>query len=896
MTSTVHALSIRDQIAFFWRHVPLLAKWPVVSGVLLIGLWLWIGSTLHRETHETRAHAYQAASTQARTYAEQIDRSIAHLDYIMQSLQFQWQENGGRLNLEKQLNAGLVPKAAQISVTLFDRLGMPVTSTHPAIMTKQSVAAAETFRAHLDRPDQDMMIFPPRHSIITGRDVIILSRRLEAPDGTFAGVLMVAIAPDFLASFVDESNLGEGNFVAVRGTDGAFFVSKTRGGIRSRDPIFIGQNDRSDPTATVYRPADQYQDHKSRIVSWNTLAHYPLRVVVGLRDETISADYQSRSRELYLTGFAGTLLLSLLGIAGLRRCIFQARHIQYAREIHEAYRMATENAREGFYMLRPLYGPDRAVTDFLIEDCNERGARYRARPKEALIGKTMSAVLPIISEAYMLTACHQAMETGFFEGEKRFPARGAQAAQWLHIRMVRSSAGLAVTLRDTTEGKAHEETLVQLVNADAVTTLPNRYWLMQHLPVAVEHARTTHTQLAVMFVDLDDFKNINDTLGHAVGDQLLRAAALRLQAVIGPDDTIARLGGDEFTIIVQAAERREDVAMLAERVIDTLKRPFVLGNGDAPHFVHASIGMSLFPQDGSDGETLLKRADIAMYAAKAAKKGTFCFFEAIQEQRLVMRLTREAELKQGIGRGELILHYQPRVRSDTGEITSMEALVRWVHPTLGLLPPSDFIAMAEITGLIVPLGAEVVRLACRQLAHWKRQGLQVVPISVNVSAQQIDTGTVSSMLVSALKENGLETHLLEVEVTESATVTKHGTAVTELAAIQHTGIKLYVDDFGTGYSCLAQLKDLDMDGLKIDRAFTSRLGNSSTDAALFEAIVSMAHALAMRVVAEGVETVEQLAVLRALGCEEVQGYYISRPVAAAEAGLLLEKRFLFPST
>jgi EAL domain-containing protein (putative c-di-GMP-specific phosphodiesterase class I) len=225
----------------------------------------------------------------------------------------------------------------------------------------------------------------------------------------------------------------------------------------------------------------------------------------------------------------------------------------------------------------------------------------------------------------------------------------------------------------------------------------------------------------------------------------------------------------------------------------------------------------------------------------------------------------------------------------------MEALVRWVHPVLGLIPPNEFIPMAEKTGLIVPLGAEVARMACEQLAQWKEQGLRVVPISINVSAEQIDTGTVSTMLTSALREYGLDASLIEIEITESAMVMENGVGVDELAAIQKAGIKLYVDDFGTGYSCLAQLKRLDMDGLKIDRAFTSQLLNGRADAALFEAIVAMAHALDMRVVAEGMETAEQLAALQALSCDEVQGYLVSEPVLAADAALLLRKRFLFSS-
>jgi EAL domain-containing protein (putative c-di-GMP-specific phosphodiesterase class I) len=334
---------------------------------------------------------------------------------------------------------------------------------------------------------------------------------------------------------------------------------------------------------------------------------------------------------------------------------------------------------------------------------------------------------------------------------------------------------------------------------------------------------------------------------------------------------------------------------MAERIIETLRSPFTLGDTQRQHVVHASVGISLFPVDGADGSTLLKHADIAMYAAKAQQKGTYRFFEPSLERRLVARLTREAELKMAIARGELVLHYQPRVSGDAVEITSMEALVRWMHPVQGLMPPNEFIPLAERTGLIVALGEQVIRMACEQLAQWKRQGLPVVPISVNVSAQQLDTGTLSAALAGALREHALDTGLVEVELTESATVTENGAARGELAAIQAAGIKLYVDDFGTGYSSLAQLKRLDMDGLKIDRAFTSQLLNGPDDAALFEAILAMAHALQMKVVAEGVETAEQLAAIRALACEEVQGYYISRPVPANEAAELLQRRFLLPA-
>ncbi|WP_194713069.1 bifunctional diguanylate cyclase/phosphodiesterase [Noviherbaspirillum soli] len=849
---------------------------------------------MQQEKKQSRELAQQTAVTNARMQAELIERTIGHLDYIMQSLQFQWQENNGRLNLEKQKEAGLVPKAAQISVTLFGPDGRPVTTTSPQIKSTKGIATRDYFKSHAASPSTALVISKVMHSILVERDVILLSRRLNAPDGAFAGVMVVAIEPVFLAAFIDEADFGEGDFVSFRSADGDFLVSKTKKGIQYKVPNLLEKRPPEAPAGVRYRSADQYRDKKGRIVAWNTASSYPIMAVVGVAEASLLANYEPRRHELLGLAAAGTLILLGIAIVGTRHMLSKVSKAQYNREVNEAYRIATESAKEGFYMLRPLQGKNREITDFLIEDCNERGAIYKGLSREALVGRTVVEAISKTAQPRMMAYLHKALKTGFLEDEVQISQEGARAPQWLYLRIVRSSAGLAVTLRDITESKSHQEALVVMANADPVTSLPNRHWLMNHLPGAVDSARSTDMILAVLFVDLDDFKNINDTLGHAAGDELLKAAALRLKGVIRPQDRIARLGGDEFTIVVESAQTREEVLAVAERVIQALRSPFALANGERKHVLQASVGISLFPEHGSDPETLLRQADMAMYAAKDNGKGMYCLFEPNMERHLFMQLTRQAELKRGIGRGELVLHYQPRVRGDTGEITSMEALVRWNHPERGLIPPVEFIPMAEKAGLIVALGEEVIRMACMQLALWKEEGLDVVPVSVNVAAQQIDAGTVNAILDSALAGNGLDASLIEVEITESATIAEDGQAVAELEAIQKMGIKLYVDDFGTGYSCLAQLKRLDMDGLKVDRAFTSQMLNSPADAALFEAIVSMAHALDMRVVAEGVETAEQLAALQALSCDEVQGYYISRPVPAAQVRRLLEKRYLFP--
>lgn len=894
MIATPQILSFKQKIGLLRGHVSSLAPWPAACAVMIAGLWFWAASTIHYEQRDLRERAFTTASAQARIYADHIDRSIGQLDYIMQSLLFHWQKNGGALQLEEQVSAGLVPAAARISISVFDQYGMVVTSTLAESKNRQGVGNRAYFRAHAASPDKSLSISNPMKSIMSERNVMILSRRISDADGGFAGVLAIGVDPEFLVSFVDETKLGKNDFVSIRNTDGSFVAAKSRAGFRVNDPIFRNASPITEPTGVTVRPAERYTDGKARIVAWHRVQGYPLVSIVGVSEGALQEDYLPRYREIQLIAGIGSLVLALSAAAFMRRAALKVWRAHYAREVHEAYRIATENARDGFYMLRALYGPNREIVDFLIEDCNERGAMYRGMAREALIGKTLSAMLPALFESHMLSACRQAMENGLYEDEIELPQRGSRTMQCLQRRLVRSSAGLAVTLRDITETRLHQQALERMANADALTSLPNRHWLASYLPAAVEQAREADRMLAVMFVDLDDFKNINDTLGHAAGDELLKAAALRLSAVIRPEDRVARLGGDEFTIVVQAAQTREEVAAVAERVIETLWQPFVLSNGKQKHVVHASVGVSMFPEDGADGEALLKHADIAMYAAKGAKKGSYRFFEPELERRLVTRLNREAELRRAIQSGELLLHYQPRVRSGTGEIASMEALVRWNHPVQGLMAPNEFIPMAEKTGLIVPLGAEVARMACAQLARWKRAGVPLVPVSINVSAQQLDAGDLGAVLSSALAENGLDARLLQVEITESATVAEDGAAMAQLAAIQQTGIRLYVDDFGTGYSCLAQLKRLDMDGLKIDRAFTSQLLNSANDAALFKAIVSMAHALQMRVVAEGVETAEQLATVQALACEEVQGYFVSRPLPADAAARLIRKRFLFP--
>jgi diguanylate cyclase (GGDEF)-like protein len=396
----------------------------------------------------------------------------------------------------------------------------------------------------------------------------------------------------------------------------------------------------------------------------------------------------------------------------------------------------------------------------------------------------------------------------------------------------------------------------------------------------------------MLFIDLDDFKNVNDALGHSTGDELLQAAAARLQSLLRPNDRVVRLGGDEFTVILGQVAGEADAAQVAERVLAAFRQPFDLAR--VRHTVGASIGISLFPRDGNDVEALLKNSDIAMYRAKTQGKGHYHFYTPALSASLKARLDTEHALQEAIALDQFVLFYQPRVAAASGELRGMEALVRWVHPKRGLVPPLEFIPLAEETGLILKLGELVVEHACAQIAQWKSLGLPLVPVSINVSPHQFHHGNIRELFTNCLARHRLDPSVVDIEITESAMMGDQAEVATELAKIRAHGIKLLVDDFGTGYSSLSLLQQIDMDVLKVDRAFTSGLGKSAEGEVFFRAIVSMAHALGMQVVAEGVETADQLRILQALSCDEIQGYFISRPVPANEARALLEKRCLLP--
>jgi diguanylate cyclase (GGDEF)-like protein len=421
---------------------------------------------------------------------------------------------------------------------------------------------------------------------------------------------------------------------------------------------------------------------------------------------------------------------------------------------------------------------------------------------------------------------------------------------------------------------------------DVLTDLPNRLLLKDRLTQAISRARRNHNQLGVLFLDLDGFKHINDSLGHAIGDKLLQSVAACLSACVRKSDTVSRQGGDEFVILLSQVTHVADAAISAAKIISELKREHSIGEHCLR--VTVSIGISTYPGDGEDGDTLLKNADTAMYSAKEYGRDNYQFFTPDMGLQAVERQSLEGQLRYALERQELLLHYQPKVNLKTGAITSVEALVRWQHPERGLILPGQFLTIAEDTGMIVAIGQWVLREACRQTREWLDAGLLAVPVAVNISSLEFRSDQFLEGVQVALKNARLDPRYLELELTETVLMRHAESTAYALEQLKAIDVRLAVDDFGTGYSSLSYLTRFPMDALKVDQSFVRDIIASAHDAIVVSAVISMGKSLKHRVIAEGVETPEQLAFLQAHGCDEGQGYYFSRPLVAQQFAKLLE--------
>jgi diguanylate cyclase (GGDEF)-like protein/PAS domain S-box-containing protein len=620
-----------------------------------------------------------------------------------------------------------------------------------------------------------------------------------------------------------------------------------------------------------------------------------------------------KSSERLLVGLSGLVLIVGLALAlSLRQRVrkdFARAYQALTAEVEE--RKAAERAvRASEERFRSLVQNSSDVISIVDAD---GGVRYHSEsvrrvlgydPAELVDGDPLSLVHPDDRERVARFVAEAALRPGVTAAETwRMRHRDGT---WLHSETVAANLledpnvrGLVLNTRDVSDRKELEAQLVHQAFHDGLTGLANRTLFAER----VEHAlaRPGQEDLAVLFIDLDDFKHVNDSLGHAAGDQLLIAAARRLQGCLRPTDTAARLGGDEFAVLLERVADPDSASAVAGRVLDTLHKPFGLNGRTIP--IKASLGVATGRPGADEVEELLRNADVAMYAAKAGGKDRFELFHPDMHEDMLQRLELEAELRHAAGRDQLVLHYQPIVELVSGRITRVEALVRWDHPTRGLLPPAAFIPLAEEQGLIGPIGAWVLLQSCLQARRWQDQFPDAPPLSihVNLSGRQLEERALVGEVVHALELSRLSPRLLTLEITESVLVTDIEAMSARLRELKGLGVLLAIDDFGTGYSSLSYLRRFPIDMLKIDKAFVDGIGQGREDTALAHAIVKLSHTLQLHAVAEGIEQAEQAAHLAALGCQDGQGYLFARPLVASAMTELLARSladggFYLPTT
>lgn len=745
------------RIHWFSHLIQSTILFPVIVVLVLAAIWGTTLSLIKVERTAAEQAAVALSLELANTYESQVVRALREIDQTLKVVKYAHDVLSMQDVLPKLKARGLLPPALLFAVSIADSRGEVVTST--SHLENANVADLDFFRSQLQT--DAIAVGRPQLHPGTGRWSLTFSRRLDAVNGKFAGIVMVSVDPAYFVSGYESSKQGEHGMLGIIGEDGNFLVRRSGETVTANDKSDFGalkihSAQETESEATLQTSAGG--DGVRRYTSARKLYGFPLTVIVGLSaDEKLAAAQEQK--QVYLW---------------------------------------------------------RAVTGSFI----------------------MSLII---------------------------------------VMMWRMSHQLALSRQHAVEEHiAHAARVEYLAYHDSLTTLPNRSMFSKLLGHSINLAHRNNGLLAVMFLDLDHFKNINDTLGHEAGDQLLQEVTARLKTCLRGSDTIARLGGDEFVVILPELDAEEYTVTVANKIISAVARPFVLAGQECR--VTASIGISTYPKDGLDEQTLTKNADIAMYKAKEEGKNNFQFYSDKLNENSLERLNLESGLRHALERNQFQLYYQTKRSIGSGLITGMEALLRWQHPDLGMVAPLRFLPLAEETGLIIPIGKWVIRTACLQNMAWQKQGLAHLNMAVNLSARQFFDDSLLTDLRKILADTGMDPHLLELEISESLLMRDVEKTKRVFSGIKDIGIRIAIDDFGSGYSSLAMLKQFPLDTMKIDRSFISNVASAAEYNALTEAIIAMGRTLSLTVVAQGVETKEQANFLRQNACEEFQGYYLNKPV------------------
>jgi diguanylate cyclase (GGDEF)-like protein len=864
---------------------------PAFALLPLAAIWLATFHFIATERSAAIDAARDAAREQVDTYEAQMARNLNAIDQTLKVVKYAVELNGAKAALPALRRQGLLPPALVFQVSVADRDGKVVDANPAAAVA--DVAGESCFVAQQREEGGDPCVSPTRGdpaAVQAGRADAHLrfTRRINDGYGRFAGIVMVEVDPAYFTSSYERSREGESGLLALVGSDG---VARA---LRIGDQVAWGQRIALSNFGDQVRMAHPTApDGVARYASARRLHGFPLNVLVGLAEREQMALYEQHRRTyLMAAGGASALLVALVGmISAWSWQLAKARRRE--RRAQETYAAASEASLDAVFVLRSMQGPDGAIADFLVEHTNSRAAKVTGIAKEAMVGRPLGVLMPFYRTNGMFEQLLQVVAEGKVL-ETEWQARtGPAAGHWLQRQFVPVEGGAVAMVRDITERKRAEERIRHMAHHDELTGLPNRSLIRDRLDEAIRNAERAGGRLALVFVDLDGFKLVNDGLGHNAGDELLQVVGGRMQACLRRTDTLGRMGGDEFVILLpEVQDNPLLLTPLLEKIRQAVTEPVQIGEQAVQ--VSCSMGVVMYPRDGADPKTLMMNADAAMYRAKDLGSNNFQFYtremNASVEEKLVllegMRKAMDATLLySGMAEppetpaGSFHLLYQPKIDLHTGRLFGVEALVRWRHPEQGLVPPQRFIGLAEESGLIVGLGEWVVRTACRQAQAWAAAGLDALTVSVNVSARQFEERRLVERIAGALRDSGLAPSSLELEVTESLLMRDLNQAVERMRELKGMGVALSIDDFGTGYSSLSALKSFPISTLKIDKSFVRDLAHDADDQAIALAVISLGHRLGLRVIAEGVETAEQRDYLREHGCDEMQGYLFSPPVA-----------------
>jgi diguanylate cyclase (GGDEF)-like protein/PAS domain S-box-containing protein len=870
-----------------WRNRP--SRYLILCGVTLIAA-IVVSTAIMVDNLRNRAlsNSERELKNTALILAEEVDRTFQAVDLIqssviakIQSLGISSEADYARLMSTEDVHGMLQASTSGVvqayAISLINSNGHIINFSRSWPPPEIDVADRAFFKLVKSDPRMTSYISEPAHNRTNHAWTVFLVRRITAPNGEFLGLVLGAVELSYFDKLFGSISLGEGSSIGVYRSDGTLLTRFPQA------ESFIGkvfQNtlDALDSDSGTSRFVGKI-GRQDRLLAVHRVAHFPALITVGVNTRAALASWQQQTIILVVAGGLGVLTVTIMIILVVRQ-LAQAHAASLQRLALEKHRLDTaiNNMSQGLIMFdsaeRIVVCNDRYVEMYgLSREIVKPGCsllellRYRVK-----IGNFFEHDLEQYRAKLLATLALGKVATSIFEM--------ADGRELLVTNSPMTAGGWVATHQDITERRRAEAKIEYMAQHDALTDLPNRVRLYEHLRQTLTRSKRGE-YVAVFCLDLDRFKDVNDSHGHPVGDLLLKSVADRLRQCVRDTDMVARLGGDEFAIMQIGASQPTDATSLASRLIDAIGAPYALGSHQVT--VEVSIGIALAPGDGLEAEQLLRNADTALYRAKADGRGLYRFFEPEMDARMQARRRLEVDLRKAIANGEFELFYQPLVDMQTEYVTGFEALIRWHHPERGMVAPLDFIPVAEDSGLIVPIGDWVIRQACAEAATWPSN----VKIAVNLSPVQFKSKGLLPSVISALAASGLPPNRLELEITESVLLQDGDATLAILHELRGLGIRISMDDFGTGYSSLSYLRKFPFDKIKIDQSFIFAMSDHNDSLAIVRAVIAMGAGLGIATTAEGVETPEQFKQLKLEGCTEVQGFLFSPPRPAAEVKWLL---------